>query len=63
MSAVFNELVPQYQQLLELKKAQAELCQNIGDELSYMGTTTVVRDMDFITKVLDGDDAKMQVIS
>ncbi|KAF9075654.1 Alpha/Beta hydrolase protein [Rhodocollybia butyracea] len=58
-STLFNELVPQYRKLLELKKAQAELCQNIGDRLRYMGTTTVVKDMDFITKVLDGDDAKI----
>lgn len=31
----------------------------MGDGLRYMGTSTVVRDIDFITKLLDGEDALM----
>ncbi|KAE9404515.1 hypothetical protein BT96DRAFT_916850 [Gymnopus androsaceus JB14] len=57
---IYEELVPQYQQFLALKKGQAELCrQNMGDELSFMSTTTVVRDMDYISKVLETADTKI----
>ncbi|KAF5375787.1 hypothetical protein D9757_008989 [Collybiopsis confluens] len=53
---IYGELVPQYRELLELKKNQGELCrQRMGDELKYMGTTTVVKDLDFISKILDQD--------
>ncbi|KAH8923445.1 hypothetical protein BT69DRAFT_159775 [Atractiella rhizophila] len=39
-------------------KTAMELCkERMGEELRYMGTSTVVRDMDFITKALEGDDA------
>jgi hypothetical protein len=31
----------------------------MGDELRYMGTATVVRDMDFMAKLFDGEDGKM----
>ncbi|KAH8102225.1 TAP-like protein-domain-containing protein [Cristinia sonorae] len=35
-----------------------ETCRvTMGEELKYMGTTTVVRDIDFMTKALDGPDA------
>ncbi|OCH84673.1 hypothetical protein OBBRIDRAFT_763985 [Obba rivulosa] len=41
-----------------LLKTQFEICgETMGEELRYMGTSTVVRDMDFITAVLEGDDA------
>ncbi|KAJ7723249.1 hypothetical protein B0H16DRAFT_1385505 [Mycena metata] len=54
------QLVEQAREFMALKKSQAELCaKNMGDELKYMGTATVVRDMDFITKILDGEDAKI----
>jgi len=38
------------------------LCaEHMGDELKYMGTATVVRDMDYMSKLLEGDDALMSV--
>ncbi|KAJ7598797.1 Alpha/Beta hydrolase protein [Mycena floridula] len=53
-----EELVLQYGQFLAMKQAQAQLCEkNMGDELKYMGTATVVRDIDFMSKVFDGEDA------
>ncbi|KAJ7763322.1 hypothetical protein B0H16DRAFT_1368317 [Mycena metata] len=58
--AIEAQLVEQAREFMALKKSQAELCaKNMGDELKYMGTATVVRDMDFITKILDGEDAKI----
>jgi hypothetical protein len=60
--AIEAQLVEQSRQFLALKKSQAELCaKNMGDELRYMGTATVVRDMDFMAKLFDGKDAKMFV--
>ncbi|THU82258.1 alpha/beta-hydrolase [Dendrothele bispora CBS 962.96] len=57
---LYDRLVEQHRQFIAIKQAQAELCrQNMGDELKYMGTATVVRDMDFMTKVFDGEDAKI----
>jgi hypothetical protein len=54
-------LVVQQRQFLAIKEAQTRACQDNMDvdELWYMGTASVVRDMDFMTKVLDGADAKM----
>ncbi|KAI0786684.1 TAP-like protein-domain-containing protein [Abortiporus biennis] len=41
-----------------LLQTQVALCaQRMGDELRYMGTSTVVRDVEFITKTLEGEDA------
>ncbi|KAI0664136.1 TAP-like protein-domain-containing protein [Cubamyces menziesii] len=41
-----------------LYKSQFEICgQTMGEGLRYMGTSTVVRDIDFITTLLDGKDA------
>ncbi|KAL1948533.1 hypothetical protein VTO73DRAFT_12608 [Trametes versicolor] len=41
-----------------LYKSQFQVCaQTMGDGLRYMGTSTVVRDIDFVTKLLDGEDA------
>jgi hypothetical protein len=61
--ANFHALVVQQRQYLALKEAQALACSENMDveELKYMGTATVVRDMDFMTKVLDGSRAKMYV--
>ena len=43
-----------------LLKTQFEICnKTMGDKLRYMGTSTVVRDMDLITRALEGDDALM----
>ncbi|GJJ14699.1 hypothetical protein Clacol_008966 [Clathrus columnatus] len=45
-----------------LYQTQFEMCERtMGDKLKYMGTTTVVRDIDFITTVLDGSEASLQV--
>jgi hypothetical protein len=54
-------LAVQARQLLALKAAQAQLCAENMDveDLRYMGTATVVRDMDFMTRAFDGADAKM----
>lgn len=58
--AIEAQLVEQSREFLALKKSQAELCaKNMGDELRYMGTATVVRDMDFMAKLFDGEDGKM----
>ncbi|KAI9056406.1 hypothetical protein FKP32DRAFT_1586161 [Trametes sanguinea] len=41
-----------------LYKSQFEICnQTMGEQIRYMGTSTVVRDIDFITTLLDGKDA------
>ncbi len=59
-----DQLVEQHKQFLALKKSQAESCgKQMGDELRYMGTATVVRDMDFMSEVFDGEGAKMSVVS
>ena len=43
-----------------LFKTQFQICgETMGERLRYMGTSTVVRDIDFITKTLEGDDALM----
>ncbi|KAJ7923407.1 hypothetical protein B0H13DRAFT_2316597 [Mycena leptocephala] len=58
--AIEAQLVEQSREFLALKKSQAELCaKKMGDELRYMGTATVVRDMDFMAKIFDGKDAKI----
>lgn len=31
----------------------------MGDQLKYMGTSTVARDIDYITTLLEGQDALM----
>lgn len=55
-------LVNQQREFLTLKETQAMLCaEHMGDELKYMGTATVVRDMDYMSKLLEGDDALMSV--
>jgi hypothetical protein len=54
-------LVPQEREHLAIFKAQSEACQDNMDvtDLRFMGTTTVARDVDFMAKVLDGDNGKM----
>jgi hypothetical protein len=54
-------LTTQARQFLAINEAQAQLCYENMDveDLKYMGTTTVVRDIDFMTRVLDGPEAKM----
>ena len=53
-------LVQQQREADALLKTQFEVCKkNMGEQLKYMGTSTVVRDIDFITKKLEGEDALM----
>ncbi|KAG7447799.1 alpha/beta-hydrolase [Guyanagaster necrorhizus] len=55
-----DQLIEQHKQFLALKKSQAESCgTHMGDELRYMGTATVVRDMNFMSQVFDGEGAKI----
>jgi hypothetical protein len=58
-------LTEQSRQFLAIKEAQAQLCHENMDieDLKYMGTSTVVRDIDFMTEILDGEGAKMYVRS
>lgn len=42
-----------------MRTAFAQCVKTMGNELRYMGTSTVVRDIDFITKTLEGEDALM----
>lgn len=56
-------LVKQQGEFLALKETQAILCgKHMGDDLKYMGTATVVRDMDYMSKLLEGEDALMYVV-
>jgi hypothetical protein len=58
-------LTEQARQILALQEAQVKSCYEHMDveDLKYMGTATVVRDIDFMTQVLDGKDAKMYVLN
>jgi hypothetical protein len=57
------DLVLQYRQAIAMFEAQAKLCTlnmpNGGSDLKYMGTSTVARDIDFMSKVISGPDAPM----
>lgn len=58
-----DHLVEQYKEFLALKQTQANLCaENMGNELRYMGSATVARDIDFMTTIMDGEDALMFVL-
>ncbi|KAH8108143.1 TAP-like protein-domain-containing protein [Cristinia sonorae] len=53
-----KEVLIQQREADSLLKTIFDLCEvNMGDELKYMGTATVVRDLDFMAKALDGPDA------
>ncbi|EEB89130.1 hypothetical protein MPER_12814, partial [Moniliophthora perniciosa FA553] len=53
-------LLLQYEDLLSLKRAQADICrENMGEELAYMGSATVARDIEYMSRVLEGKDAKV----
>ncbi|KAK1220806.1 hypothetical protein PQX77_016377 [Marasmius sp. AFHP31] len=57
-----QSLVAQYTEFVELKKKQGERCKkSMGDDLKYMGSATVARDIEFMSRVLEGDNAKMYV--
>ncbi|QRV95060.1 Abhydrolase domain-containing protein [Ceratobasidium sp. AG-Ba] len=59
----FDDIVSQQRQALALFETQAKLCAknmpNGGSDLKYMGTPSVVRDIAFMTDVLDGPGAKI----
>lgn len=59
----FDDIVAEQRQALALFETQAKLCTknmpNGGADLKYMGTATVVRDIAFMTDVLDGKGAKI----
>ncbi|KAH9848513.1 Alpha/Beta hydrolase protein [Lenzites betulinus] len=53
-----DHLIQQQRDADALWQAQFEICgKNMGDQLKYMGTTNVVRDIDYITTLLEGEDA------
>ncbi|KAJ3872945.1 hypothetical protein F5051DRAFT_420415 [Lentinula edodes] len=57
---LYDQLVEQHRQFLAVKEAHAHLCgEMMGNELKYMGTATVVRDIDFMSRVIDGEDEKI----
>ena len=47
-----------------LFKTQFTICsQTMGETIRYAGTSTVARDIDYITTLLDGEDALMYVFT
>ncbi|KAG7087280.1 hypothetical protein E1B28_013258 [Marasmius oreades] len=53
-------LVDQYNEFVRLKKEQGDICRmNMGDELRYMGSAMVARDIEFMSRVLEGNEAKI----
>jgi hypothetical protein len=58
--AIHRSLAEQQRQAIALQRTQAELCwANMGEELRYMSTSTVVRDIDFMARKIDGENSKM----
>ncbi|KAJ6552931.1 TAP-like protein-domain-containing protein [Mycena capillaripes] len=54
----------QSREFIALKKAQGQICgKNMGDDLRYMGSATVVRDMAFMADVFDGEGAKINLMT
>ncbi|KZW03385.1 hypothetical protein EXIGLDRAFT_744177 [Exidia glandulosa HHB12029] len=54
----YDSLVRQWASWRSLSAAQYHLCgEKHGDELKYMGTSTNVRDIDYMAKIFDGQDA------
>lgn len=57
-----DHLIVQQRRALAFYKTAMEVCKStMGDTLRYMGTSTIARDVDFITTVLEGHDALMYV--
>ncbi|KAI5479164.1 alpha/beta-hydrolase [Pseudohyphozyma bogoriensis] len=53
-----QHLLDQHRQLMSLQKTEYERCaETMGDEFKYMGTSTVVRDIAEMSRVLEGPDA------
>lgn len=56
----YDAIVRQWAAWRALYAAQYQICgETLGEELKYMGTSTVVRDIDYMAKVFDGPDAPM----
>lgn len=54
----FADIVRQWSEWRSLFAAQYRICgEALGDELKYMGTATVVRDIDFMASLFDGHGA------
>jgi pimeloyl-ACP methyl ester carboxylesterase len=54
-------ILAQMRDWLALQQAQSEMCLNAtdADDMPYMSTATVARDIDYMATVLDGKDALM----
>ncbi|KAI0827447.1 TAP-like protein-domain-containing protein [Trametes gibbosa] len=53
-----DHLIQQQRDADALLEAQFKICaKNMGDQLKYMGTTNVARDIAYITSLLEGEDA------
>lgn len=56
----YAHIVQQWAAWRALYAAQYQLCgEKYGEELKHMGTSTVVRDIDYMAKLFDGPDALM----
>ena len=63
LEEIRHDIIVQQRELNALMKTVFEVCdRTMGDQLKYMGTTTVVRDIDLMAKALDGEDALMSVV-
>jgi len=60
-----RHLVAQQREAAGIMQVQADLCgKHVGaDVLKYMGTTTLIKDMERISAVLEGEDAVINLIS
>lgn len=59
---VWEDIWRQRREADALTQAQFELCdENMGDALKYLSSTSVARDVDYITTVIEGPDALMCV--
>lgn len=53
-------ILNQYRRYLALLESQLQICAvKMGDELRYMGTTTIARDIALISEILDGHGSPM----
>lgn len=53
----YNHLLDQHRQLMALQEAEFAQCNRTMDDLQYMGTSTVVRDIDRMSTILYGPEA------
>ncbi|GJJ14062.1 hypothetical protein Clacol_008319 [Clathrus columnatus] len=57
-----DHLLLQQREAETLYQLQYEMCgRTMGDNLRYMGTSTVARDIDFITRILEGEEAPITI--